>query len=258
LESELFGHEAGSFTGATQTRQGLFEIASKGTLFLDELAEMPPQLQVKLLRALQEQEIKRVGGSKNIKVTPRIIAATNKDIEKSLANGSLREDLYYRVAVVTLDIPPLRERPEDILPLAERCRDLFCSKLGRSKLSLSPDAERLLREYQWPGNVRELENVIERAVILAENQIRPEHLGITPQINLDSLNDAALSLQKIAAEAAKNAEVDVITRVLTQTGGNKARAAKILGVSYKTLLSKVREYGLGEAGPDEPVEQSLH
>ncbi|MGA1192244.1 MAG: sigma-54-dependent transcriptional regulator, partial [Bdellovibrionota bacterium] len=162
LESEFFGHEAGAFTGATQTRVGVLELASEGTLFLDEVGEMPPQLQVKLLRALQEREIKRVGGNKTIRINPRIVAATNVNIEDALREGRLREDFYYRLAVISLQIPPLRERPEDILPLVDYCREFFTNRAGRDTIQLSEDAATLLRSYPWPGNVRELENVMER------------------------------------------------------------------------------------------------
>ncbi|MCB0331047.1 MAG: sigma-54-dependent Fis family transcriptional regulator [Bdellovibrionales bacterium] len=245
LESEFFGHEAGAFTGATQTRVGVLELASDGTIFLDEVGDMPPQLQVKLLRALQEREIKRVGGNKTIKINPRIVAATNIDIEEAMESGKLREDFYYRLAVITLEVPPLRERPDDVLPLATYFMEYFASHSGKESMKLSKEATNLLTRYPWPGNVRELENVMERATLLAEEIISPEHLGISLQLDYGALHDAACTLPEIAAQATRKAEMEVIGKALKQTRGNKSQAAKILGVSYKTLLNKIRDYGLG-------------
>ena len=247
LESEFFGHEAGAFTGATQTRVGMFEAASEGTIFLDEVGEMPPALQVKLLRALQEREIRRVGSSKNIKVNPRVVAATNKKIEESIADGSLREDLYYRLAVVSFKIPPLRERREDINLMAQHFVEGFASELGREGVQISEEAIEFLEHYSWPGNARELENVIERAVILSDKIIRPDHLGITVQLNVSALQEASMTLTEVASRAAEKAERELIQQVLEQTRGNKSRAAIILGVSYKTLLNKVKLYKLADA-----------
>lgn len=242
LESELFGHEVGAFTGATQSRKGVFELANGGTLFLDEIADMPANLQVKLLRALQEHEIKRVGGSRAIPVSTRIIAATNREIVGALADGKLRDDLYYRIAVVTFKIPPLRDRPADVQLLSEYYLNYFSSQMGKPDLKLSEIAGEIITQYGWPGNARELENVIERAVILAEHEIAPEHLGVMPSLNLKALNETQASLQEIASFAMKNAEVEVIKSVLASTGGNKTKAAKLLKVSYKTLLSKIKDY----------------
>lgn len=244
LESELFGHEAGAFTGATQTRMGLFEIANEGTIFLDEIGEMPPHLQVKLLRVLQEKEIKRVGGSKTIKVNPRIISATNCDIERALLGGTLREDLYYRLAVVTLKIPPLRERPEDIELLLNFYLQFFCAKHGK-KLSFTKEAIEVARQHSWRGNVRELENRMERAVLLSEGVVELESLGLEPRLNIDfgSLKEAT-SLLAVAERAAQGAEIEMIMKSLAQTGGNKSKAATLLGVSYKTLLNKIKAYNL--------------
>ena len=252
LESELFGHEAGSFTGATQTRIGVFELATEGTIFLDEVGDMPPALQVKLLRALQEREIKRVGSNRQIKVNPRIIAATNQDMEKALSDGSVRDDFYYRIAVVTFEIPPLRARPEDVELLTRYYIDYFCSAIGKSGLTLDETACELLKAYPWPGNSRELENVIERAVILADDIIRPEHLGINLKLDLDAIAETSLTLPEIAQRAARKAEIALITKILEQTLGNKTRAAQILGVSYKTLLNKVKEYNLSAQEPSQP------
>ncbi|RIL11322.1 MAG: hypothetical protein DCC75_02595 [Proteobacteria bacterium] len=243
LESELFGHESGSFTGATQTRTGVFEVASEGTIFLDEIGDMPHQLQVKLLRALQEREIKRVGSNKVIKINPRVIAATNRDIDQALELGRVREDLYYRLAVVQFNIPPLRTRSADIDLLCTFFLDYFGSKLGKV-LEIDETAMDFLKRYSWPGNTRELENVIERAAILADDVITPDHLGIGIDIDFGLLDEAAKTLTEVADLAAKQAEIEFIRKVLGRTSGNKSKAAQLLGVSYKTLLNKVKEYGL--------------
>ena len=247
LESEFFGHEAGAFTGATQGRIGLFEFASEGTIFLDELGDMPRPLQVKLLRALQEHEIKRVGSNKSIKVNPRIIAATNLTLEEILDGGSIREDLYYRIAVVTLSLPALVKRPNDVELLVKHFCQEFSSSSGRPAPTIDETAWDLLRRYRWPGNARELENVIERAVLLADDVIRPEHLGITVRLDFDALMEATINLHEIAEKAAREAEIEMIVKVLGRTDGNKSRAAQLLGVSYKTLLNKVKEYQLASA-----------
>ncbi len=244
LESEFFGHEAGAFTGATQSRVGVFEYASEGTIFLDEVGDMPLPLQVKLLRALQEHEIKRVGSNRVTKVNPRVIAATNQNVEESIKSGSLREDFYYRLAVMTLMIPPLRERREDISLLIEYYIKSFCDEANRPLPVLSAEARRLLLSHSWPGNARELENVIERAVILAEDQILPDHLGLSVDPTISALQELTCTLPEIATLAARKAEIELITRVLSQTSGNKSRAAELLGVSYKTLLNKVKEYNI--------------
>lgn len=257
LESELFGHEAGAFTGATQTRIGIFEFASEGTIFLDEIGDMPPALQVKLLRALQEREIKRVGGTKIVKVNPRIIAATNHDIEKALKEKTLREDLYFRIAVVSLSIPPLRERAADIDLLAKHYTESFCASVGRAALRIDDAAQSILQAYSWPGNARELENVIERAVIMADNAIRPEHLGLNLAPGLQALDEARYSLPEIASRAAREAEIGVIRMVLAETKGNKTKAAQKLGVSYKTLLNKIRDYAIdGSDSGESPADSS--
>ena len=251
LESEFFGHEEGAFTGATQSRVGVLELASEGTIFLDEVGEMPAALQVKLLRALQEQEIRRVGGSKVISVRPRVIAATNKDITKAMASGELREDFYYRIAVITFSIPPLRDRTGDVAILLERFIAFKCAKLGKNPLQIDPVALDMLTMYPWPGNIRELDNVVERAVVLAENEIKPEHLGIHIKLDIAALEEASRTLPQIAAEAVRQAEVEAIARVLEVTKGNKSKAAILLGVSYKTLLNKIKEYQIGSVPEDD-------
>lgn len=244
LESELFGHVRGAFTGATQDRQGLFEYASKGTIFLDEIGDMPPSLQVKLLRALQEGEIRRVGSNAPIKVNPRIIAATNRDLEDGIDTGHIRQDFYYRIAVVTFRLPPLRERPCDIEFLTEHFITHFAQKNGRTPPRISKEALDFLRRHPLPGNIRELENVIQRAVILADDMIEPEHFGLNLDINFAALHEAQMTLPAIAEQAMRKAEMDLIMQTLRHTLGNKSKAAQLLGVSYKTLLNKVKEYQL--------------
>lgn len=242
LESEFFGHEHGAFTGATQSRIGVLELASEGTVFLDEVGEMSPLLQVKLLRALQEHEIRRVGGNRQIRVSPRIIAATNRSIDDALASGAMREDFYFRIAVVTLSLPPLRQRREDIRPMAERLLKHFGPLLGKEQISFDPLALDVLESYAWPGNIRELENVVERAALLANGTVMLDDLGIRIGLDLNAIDEATKTLPEITAAATRRAEIEAIERALTSTGGNKTRAAEILGVSYKTLLNKVREY----------------
>ncbi len=243
LESEFFGHEAGSFTGATEQRIGLFEVANNGTLFLDEIGTMPTALQTKLLRALQESEIKRLGSTKTKKINVRVISATNCDLQSEIKKGTFREDLFYRLGVVILEIPPLRERKEDIELLATYFAKIVATESKREVPTITPQALKLLESYHWPGNVRELENVIERAIILHEGPITPETLELIQKKHL-SETTISQSLPDAAKEAMKKAEVELISRVLIQTRGNKSKAAQLLGVSYKTLLSKVKEYKL--------------
>lgn len=247
LESEFFGHEAGAFTGATQARSGVLELASAGTIFLDEVGDMPPLLQVKLLRALQEHEIRHVGGIKQIKVTPRIIAATNRNVEEAIASGAMREDFYYRIAVITFNLLPLRERKEDILPLAERFVRHFEAVIGKEGVTIDPVAQDMLQTYSWPGNARELENVIERGVLMCDHEIEPEHLGISVRLDLAAIEESIRTLPEVAAQAVRRAEVEAIERALRICDGNKSRAAEFLGISYKTLLNKVKEYALSSS-----------
>lgn len=241
LESEFFGHEAGAFTSATQSRMGLFEIAKNGTIFLDEVGDMPKHLQVKLLRALQEGEIRRVGGNASIKVSPRIIAATNKPVDGE-GDGALREDFYYRLAVFSAKIPPLRERREDIEPLVNSILEGICASNGIKSPAIDPETWEILRNYSWPGNIRELENVIERASLLAKDKLLPEHLGIIQKIDFDSMSEVLTTLPEIASRASRAAEMEMIKKILAKTSGNKSRAAEVLGVSYKTLLNKCKDY----------------
>lgn len=246
LESEFFGHEAGAFTGATGQRLGLFEVANRGTIFLDEIGNMPFELQVKLLRTLQESEIKRVGSTEIHKIDTRVISATNCDIEAEVRSGRFRDDLYYRLGVMVIEVPPLRERQGDIALLANYFVKSFAAELNTDPKPLTPEALRYLESYHWPGNVRELENVLERAMIFCEEgPITPEYfeLSASPEDG-----DAEMkSLPEIAAIALRQAEIEAILKILQETGGNKSQAAKKLGVSYKTLLNKIKEYELGKA-----------
>jgi len=236
LESELFGHEKGAFTGAHAQRRGKFEAANIGTLFLDEIGEMSSNIQVHLLRVLEEKEFTRVGGNELIKVDVRVISATNKDMKKAIASGLFREDLYYRLNVVTIDLPPLRERKEDILLLAQHFLKKFAVENQKEISDFSPEAADFLLKYEWPGNVRELENAIERAVILAKNScIEAADL---PQESLLLAHSAPLG------RSLKELERERILNVLNETGGNYSEAARILRISRATLYNKIRAYRL--------------
>ncbi len=241
IESEIFGHEKGAFTGASDFKQGRFELADRGTIFLDEIGDMEKPLQAKLLRVLQESEFERIGGTKTIKIDVRILAASNKDLEKEVLNGNFREDLFYRLNVFPIKIPPLRERKEDIIPLAEYFLNLFSKEINKPNMSLSSDAKEMLLNYEWKGNIRELRNVIERAVILCESgEIHPEHLNLISKQKEEIPPDAPL--HEVASYAAKTAEKAKIEEALKDAKGNKSKAAEILNVSYKTLLNKIKEY----------------
>ena len=231
VESELFGHERGAFTGAVTTRRGLFEAATGGTIFLDEVGDLALPLQAKLLRALQEREIRRVGGTEWIPVDARLIAATHRDLRARVASGDFRDDLYYRLNVVTVHLPPLRERLDDVVLLAGHFVEKFAAARGQPVLALSPGTVERLRAHPWPGNVRELENVLERAVTLATGPVlRPEDLaleGASPPTDGPALPARGMSL-----EAVKRWYVH---RTLEEAGGNKQRAAEMLGVDRRTL-----------------------
>jgi DNA-binding NtrC family response regulator len=245
LESELFGHERGSFTGAEARKLGKFELADGGTIFLDEIGEMDTSLQAKIMRVIQEGEIERVGGLKPIKVDVRVIAATNKDIEKAVAEGRFREDLYYRLSVFPLTIPPLRDRTEDIPLLVDFFVKKYCAETKTSPKSISPEALEAMMKRSWKGNVRELENTIERAVILCEgNVIATDHISLSPASRSGFSQDIPMTgtLEETAKEALRLAETQRIRKALADTKGNKSRAAEVLRVSYKTLLTKIREY----------------
>ena len=246
IESELFGHEKGAFTGASGMKLGKFELASKGTIFLDEIGEMDILLQSKVLRAIQEGEIERVGGTKPVNTDLRIIAASNKDLEAAVSEGSFREDLYYRLNVFPLNIPPLRDRREDIPALVEHFISKYSVEMNMQPKGITPEAMETLKNYSWKGNVREFENVIERALILCENEmITQKGLGLNPAGYTDpSLGNIPMdgTLDEAAKAALRIVESKRIKKALEGTGGNKSRAAELLKVSYKTMLTKIKEY----------------
>jgi len=245
IENELFGHEKGAFTGATEIKQGRFELADRGTIFLDEIGDMDLSLQAKLLRVLQESEFERVGGTRTLKVDVRIVAASNKNLERAVADGAFREDLFYRLNVFPISIPPLRERKADILPLARFFLKAFCRDMNRQSLSISEDAALILERYVWKGNIRELKNVIERAVIMSDGpDVEAHHLALCDPEGTIPVGPAFGSLLAVGEAAARAAEKTMIEQVLQETGGNKSRAAEVLGVSYKTLLTKIKEFRL--------------
>ena len=244
LESELFGHAKGAFTGASRARRGLFAEADGGTLFLDEVAELPQALQVKLLRVLQEEEIRPVGESKPALVDVRVIAATSRDLEAGIADGTFREDLYYRLNVMQLPIPPLRDRREDIPLLCDHFLAHFRDSLGKNVRSITDDALERLANYPWPGNVRELQNVIERSMILADD----ERLGISHlPVNIANTNPSSShpDAKSFGMRRARRLfEIDLIGRALRETNGNRTHAAKLLEISHRALLYKIKEYGI--------------
>jgi len=238
LESELFGHAKGSFTGATQDRPGLFEAAHGGTLFLDEIGEVPPSMQVKLLRALQEREVRRVGENKSRSVDVRVLAATNRDLAAEVVSGRFRQDLYYRLRVIELKLPPLRDRKEDILPLARSFLDEVAKRVGAKVSGFNPGAANQLLRYAWPGNVRELENAVERAVVLAQGS-RVDEEDLPEEVR------AALPLSHVPGEVRplEDMEREYILAVLQASGGNKAKAAAALKIGTATLFRKLKQYG---------------
>jgi len=247
IESELFGHAKGAFTDARTARRGLFEEAEGGTLLLDEIGELPLAVQPALLRVLQEGEVRRVGDARSARVDVRVLAATNKDLAQLVAAGRFREDLYYRLNVVQLRLPPLRERTEEIAALATRFIDQQAARAGVPARPLSPRAMDLLMRYRWPGNVRELENALERALVLSDDEsIEAESLpeavraGAAPEPVPSRLDPDDLSVKR----AQRVLEADLIRRALERTGGNRTRAAEMLELSPRALLYKIREYGL--------------
>ncbi len=244
LESELFGHEKGAFTGALRQRKGRFEMADGGTLFLDEIGDISPGIQVKLLRVLQERQFERVGGNETLSVDVRLICATQKDLKEEIRKGTFREDFYYRLNVVPIDLPPLRERREDILLLADHFIDKFSKKMGKEISGLSEDAKTLLLKYPFPGNIRELENMLERAIALIKGKViqaedLPDELCGQPS----SIQDVCQRLKgsKPLASATKLFEKEYIQNVLEKTKGKKGQAADTLGISRKTLWEKIKE-----------------
>jgi two-component system response regulator HydG len=248
IESELFGHEKGSFTGAIQQRKGRFELADGGTIFLDEISEMPPTTQVKLLRVLQEGEFDRVGGSQTQKVDVRVIAATNVDLEAAVAAGRFRKDLFYRLNVIHLRIPPLRERVEDIPLLALHFLDKFCLENNRPAMGFSPEAMAAMKSYAWPGNVRELQNVVERAVALCTGNM-VELADLPDEIKRHSPADD----QIVIPVGASMEEIEhlAIFQTLKKTGGDKELTARLLGIGLATLYRRLKEMEIKEPVPEE-------
>jgi DNA-binding NtrC family response regulator len=242
LESEIFGHEKGAFTGAMERRQGVFELADRGTIFLDEIAEMTPQTQVKLLRVLQERRFRRLGGRVETPVDVRVIAATNQDPLQAVRDNKLREDLYYRLNVFSIALPPLRERKEDLALLSQAFITEFAERNGKAVKAVSAEAMRKLEQYHWPGNVRELRNVIERATILAEGEfIELKHL---PPLGAMPVAPNASGMTLEPGITVEEAERRLIVLTLEHTRDNKTRAAEILGISLKTLHNKLNRLGL--------------
>ena len=246
LESELFGHEKGAFTGAVARKPGKFELAEGGTILLDEISEMAVSLQAKLLRVLQESEVDRVGGKKPVPVDVRVVATTNRDLKEHIANGEFREDLYYRLNVIPLQIPPLRERSGDVMLLTEHFLNYYAAQNQKPGLTLGDEAKALLRSHDWPGNVRELQNTMERAVLLSPGDtILPEALmfeGVEPKPLPTSSTAPAQQDQMDLPPSLREAEKVLIDRALNHTEGNRTHAAKILGISVRTLRNKLNEY----------------
>jgi two-component system response regulator HydG len=244
LESELFGHEKGAFTGATSRRLGRFELAHGGTLFLDEIGDMSNATQAKILRVLQEGEFERLGSEKTIRVDVRILAATNKDLEQEIEAGRFRKDLFYRLSVVPIHIPPLRERKEDIPLLAEHFLKTYAEKNRRLIRGFTPEAMTTLMRYAWPGNIRELENAVERAVIMCRGEfISPDDLPANLKALVEQAADNGIGVQP--GYSLREVEKELILKTLEQTGGNRTRAAEILGVTRQTLQKKLKEYDIG-------------
>jgi DNA-binding NtrC family response regulator len=254
LETELFGHEKGAFTGAANRKPGKFELAHRGTLFLDEIGELPLALQAKILRALEEKKFERVGGTALLQVDVRVVAATNKNLRAAIAARQFREDLFFRLSVFPITIPPLRERQTDIPMLAKFFIDRYCRDLNKKPLSLASSAVDELLTYQWPGNVRELQNCIERAVILTEgDSIHARHLSLSfrdpaPQTAIDDNPWSRIDLSGTLAQATARVVAEVerrkIQQALVESGGNKAKAADVLQVGFKSFTSKLRDHGL--------------
>jgi DNA-binding NtrC family response regulator len=255
LETELFGHEKGAFTGAAARKPGRFELAHRGTLFLDEIGELPLALQAKILRALEEKRFERVGGTQSIHVDARVVAATNRNLKQRVAERQFREDLYFRLSVFPIQIPPLRERGHDIVTLARHFVDRFCRDLNKTPLSLSIAALEEMRTYPWPGNVRELQNCIERAVILCDGDtIHPRHLNLlfrnmaveaapaSPWEQIDLSGTLSDALRRVMNEAERRK----VERAVKEAAGNRQRAADALQISVKMLQQKVKDYGIAD------------
>jgi DNA-binding NtrC family response regulator len=245
LENELFGHEKGAFTGAHARKEGKAELAHRGTLFLDEIGDLPLPLQGKILRLVQEKQFERVGGNQTLSVDIRVVAATNRDLRAAVDRQEFREDLFFRISVFPVEIPPLRRRRADIPILADAFLERFAKEMGRKGLKLGTEARRALQEHSWPGNVRELQNCLERAAILCDGlEIRPEHLRLRADTergpSLGDVIDLSGPLAEVSARAAARAEDEAIKRALSETDGNRAAAAERLGISVSTLSRRLK------------------
>jgi DNA-binding NtrC family response regulator len=275
MEAELFGHERGAFTDAKAMKKGLFEVADGGTLFLDEIGELSPFLQAKLLRVLEDQVIRRVGGVRDIQVDVRVIAASNRDLERAVREGHFRQDLYYRLAIISIYLPPLRERKEDVLPLVDFFIDLYNRRFRKSIRGISDATRRLLLAYRWPGNVRELRNAVERAMILEEEQVlRPEYLPFSvtdPGAGVTSFEHAGLPDSPAARETGRRLpalsipeggtsleemEREMVTLALRQAHGNQTHAARLLDISRDALRYKMKKFNLLPGEEEEPAESA--
>jgi len=252
IESELFGHKRGSFTDATRDKPGLFEEANGGTLFLDEIGDLKPNLQVKILRAIQERKIRRVGDEQQINIDVRIVAATLRNLEKDIKSGHFREDLFYRLNVITIHLDPLRTRPEDLSVLVDHFVKYHSKRLGLTERDLPSEIFERFKNYAWPGNIRELENCIERVLVLSNDSVvLPESLPeqILSFQNSASKEDSSFVLKEgeqnlSIKQHTRDLEIELITRALKRTKGNRTHAAKILDLSHRALLYKIKEYGL--------------
>jgi transcriptional regulator with GAF, ATPase, and Fis domain len=240
LESELFGHERGAFTDARQQRKGLLELADGGTVFLDEIGEMTPALQAKLLRFLEEKAFKRVGGGQDVKVDVRVVAATNRDLDKAVAQGSFRDDLFYRLRVLAVPLPPLRDRTGDVPLLARYFLDAFNREFGKHVVSCSPGALAALEAYRWPGNVRELKNALERAVLLGEG----DTLEAADFPMIDAKPSSAVFRLPAHGLDFEELERNLVTQALDRAGGNQSRAAALLGMSRDQIRYRIEKFGL--------------
>jgi two-component system response regulator AtoC len=245
LESEFFGHKKGAFTGADRNKKGLFQEAEGGTIFLDEIGELPLPLQVKLLRVLQDKEVRPVGDSKSTKIDVRVVAATAKNLEEEVEKGTFRQDLYYRLNVMTIKLPPLNQRTEDIPLLCKHFINQFNQRLDKDISGLGPEAMSRLLEYSWPGNVRELENGIERAMVIADAPLLlPEHFPADMMQNNGPKPSDDIFYGFSLKDAQKIMEKKFITRALEETEGNRTRAAKLLEISHPSLLTKIKAYNI--------------
>ena len=251
LESELFGYEKGSFTGAVTRKPGKFEFANHGTIFLDEISEMHPSLQAKLLHVLQDNEFSRLGGDEDVSVDVRVITATNRQIEKELQNGNFREDLYYRINVVSIHLPPLRERMEDLFELADFFLRKYADIFDKKYVPLAKSTLGVFHSYHWPGNVRELENIIKKIVVLEDQESALRDIGMVSTSNAaedgnTNGQNQRFSLKKVGKLAAQEAEKQLILDTLLQTRWNRKKAADLLDISYKALLYKIKQSGISK------------